>query len=65
MHIFISYHHNDLDFAENVISRLEKEGFSLWADSKLSAGEDWRMMIDLAIKDVCWPTLSRQKNRLN
>ena len=52
MHIFISYHHNDLDFAENVISRLEKEGFSLWADSKLSAGEDWRMIIDLAIKDA-------------
>jgi HEAT repeat protein len=52
MHIFISYEHNDLDFAENVISRLEKEGFTTWADNKLNAGEEWRTMIDLAIKNA-------------
>ena len=38
MHVFISYHHNDLDFAENVVSRLEKEGFTTWADDKLKSG---------------------------
>lgn len=52
MHVFISYHHNDLDFAENVIHTLEKEGFTTWADDKLQAGEDWRTMIDLAIKNA-------------
>jgi HEAT repeat protein len=50
-HVFISYMREDLDFAENVISRLEKEGLSTWADKRLHAGEDWRMMIDLAIKN--------------
>lgn len=49
--VFISYMHEDQDFAENVISRLEKAGFSTWADERLHAGEDWRTMIDLAIKN--------------
>ena len=52
MHVFISYHHNDLDFAENIVSRLEKEGFTTWADDKLKVGEDWRTMIDLSIKNA-------------
>src|SRR6266567_3712535 len=49
--VFISYMHEDLDFAENVIRRLERAGFSTWADERLRAGEDWRTMIDLAIKN--------------
>src|SRR5437764_14170014 len=51
-HVFISFKHEDLDFAENVISRLEKVGFSTWADDKLRAGDDWRTTIDLAIKNA-------------
>ena len=51
-HIFISYKNEDLDFAENVISRLEKEGFTTWADSKIGAGEEWRTSIDLAVKNA-------------
>ena len=47
-HVFISYKNEDLAFAENVISRLEKAGFTTWADSKIGAGEEWRTAIDLA-----------------
>ena len=50
-HVFISYRHEDIDFAENVISRLEREGFTTWADSEIGAGEEWRTSIDLAIKN--------------
>jgi len=51
-HVFISYKNEELDFAENVISRLEKAGFATWADSNIGAGEEWRTAIDLAIKDA-------------
>lgn len=49
-HVFISYKTEDLDFADNVRSRLEKEGFSVWIDSEIAAGEEWRNAIDTAIK---------------
>lgn len=50
-HIFISYRHDDVDFAENVKHRVEKAGFDVWMDSdKLNAGEDWREGIDQGIK---------------
>ena len=51
MHVFVSYKNEDLDFAENVISRLEKAGFTTWTDLKIGAGEEWRNAIDLAIKN--------------
>jgi CheY-like chemotaxis protein len=47
--VFISYKREDVDFAENVSSRLEREGFDVWADSKIAAGEEWRNAIDIAI----------------
>jgi HEAT repeat protein len=50
-HVFISYHHNDGDFAEVLINRIEKAGFETWVDNdRLHAGEDWRAEIDQAIK---------------
>jgi hypothetical protein len=51
-HVFISYKNEDLDFADNVISRLEREGFTTWSDLKIGAGEEWRNSIDLAIKNA-------------
>src|SRR6266571_9375290 len=51
-HVFISYKHEDQDFAENLIGRLEKAGFTTWADYKISTGEEWRTAIDLAIKNA-------------
>lgn len=50
-HVFISYQHDDVDFAENLKHRVEKAGFEVWMDSdRLSAGEDWREGIDQGIK---------------
>ena len=51
-HVFISYMRENIDFAENVSSRLEREGFAIWADSKIAAGEEWRTAIDTAIKNA-------------
>lgn len=48
--IFISYCKDDCDFAENIKTRLEKEEISVWHDSTLVAGEDWRNSIDNGIK---------------
>lgn len=51
-HVFISYRNEDIDFAENVISRLERAGFTAWIDSEIGAGEEWRTAIDLAVRDA-------------
>src|SRR5262245_9520703 len=50
-HVFICYHHNDGDFAENLRSKIEAAGISAWMDDRLRAGEDWRVEIDKAIKE--------------
>jgi CheY-like chemotaxis protein len=47
--VFISYKKEDVDFAENLSSRLEREGSDVWADSKIAVGEEWRNAIDVAI----------------
>src|SRR6266487_1190002 len=52
-HIFISYKHEDSDFAEVLINKLEKAGCKTWVDSdQLHIGEDWRTGIDEAIKNA-------------
>jgi hypothetical protein len=49
--IFVSYAHNDYDFAEVLKANLEQNGFGVWLDSsKLQAGQDWRQGIDDGIK---------------
>ena len=52
-HIFISYQHEDAEFAENLIHRIKDAGFDLWVDSEnLRAGEEWQVRIDQAIKSA-------------
>ena len=52
-HIFISYQHDDSDFAELLIQRVEKAGFVTWIDNgQLHAGDDWRATIDQAIQEA-------------
>jgi CheY-like chemotaxis protein len=52
-HVFISYKHEDGDFAENLSNRVGNEGFKTWVDdNRLHAGEDWRAEIDQAIKNA-------------
>ena len=49
-HVFISYKHEDDDFAANLIRKVEDAGFKTWMDhDHLRAGEDWREAIDQAI----------------
>ncbi len=52
-HIFISYKHEDGDFAENLVYKIKEAGFQTWVDNDLNAGDDWRTKIDQAIKDAC------------
>ena len=51
--IFISYHHNDGDFAENLNTKLRESGFDTWMDEAgLACGDDWRTEIDHAIGEA-------------
>lgn len=49
--VFLSYKHDDGDFAQILRDRIEKAGFAGWIDDNLQAGEDWREMIDRAIRE--------------
>lgn len=51
-YVFISYENKDIDFAENLIGRLERAGFPAWIDNEIGAGEEWRTEIDLAIRNA-------------
>jgi TIR domain len=51
MHVFVSYKREDVDFAENVMSRLKAKGFQTWSDHKIGAGEEWRTAINSSIKN--------------
>lgn len=50
--IFISYKHDDGDFAELLKQKIERAGYTVWLDDNIQAGEEWREMIDLAIRDA-------------
>lgn len=49
-HIFISYSHNDDDFATELESRLEAKGIDAWTDHDLEVGDNWKEGIDAAIE---------------
>jgi tetratricopeptide (TPR) repeat protein len=52
--VFISYQHDDGDFADVLIQKVKEAGFSTWIDNdQLQAGTDWREGIDHAIKESC------------
>jgi HEAT repeat protein len=51
--IFISYHHNDGDFAEILRQRLKDNDFDVWmSEAALTCGDDWRAEIDQAIEEA-------------
>lgn len=51
-HVFVSYKHEDDDFAGMLIRQLQVAGFAVWIDTEqLRAGENWRESINLAIKE--------------
>jgi hypothetical protein len=51
-HIFISHCHDDSDFAEILHSKLSQAGFTVWRDTAIRGGEDWRNEIDQGIKEA-------------
>jgi hypothetical protein len=45
--VFISYSSADADFAENLSTKLQQNGFDVWLDQgSLYAGDDWREGVD-------------------
>jgi HEAT repeat protein len=51
-HVFVSYKHNEKEFADALIEQLQGAGFNIWLDTEqLRAGENWRESINHAIKD--------------
>ena len=51
-HIFISYYHEDGDFADSLSGRLKENDFDVRMDASLTCGDDWRAEIDKAIKEA-------------
>ncbi len=51
-HVFVSYCHDDADFAHTLDDEVRKAGFATWRDLNLNAGENWRDGIDDGIKDA-------------
>ncbi len=50
-HVFVSYSHEDNDFAQLLRTELQNAGIQTWlAQENLKAGEDWREGIDEAIE---------------
>lgn len=50
--VFISYCHEDGDFSDTLRSKLEAAGIPTWQDTDLYGGQQWRVEIDLAIRDA-------------
>jgi HEAT repeat protein len=49
-HVFISYCHEDADFAHVLEDQLKQSGFAVWKDRELRAGDDWHVEIESAIR---------------
>lgn len=48
--IMISYAHKDVAFAQEVVTALKAAGFTVWIDTQLIPGADWRAGIANAIE---------------
>ena len=49
-HVFISYAHEDRSYAKKMAAVLEAEGWPVWWDHEIHAGEAWRREITKALK---------------
>ena len=67
MDIFISYSRNDRERVNHIAKALEAEGYSVWWDRDIRAGEEFDHVIDKAIKSakaivVIWSKDSTRSN---
>jgi TIR domain len=65
--IFISYKREEQATARKLADALEKEGFSVWWDPKLRAGDDFDKVIEAVLNEsrcviVLWSELSVQSD---
>jgi HEAT repeat protein len=51
-HVFVSYSHEDADFAQVLGGKLRDAGLSVRMDFDLGAGENWRVEIDADLRDA-------------
>jgi formylglycine-generating enzyme required for sulfatase activity len=51
-HIFISYSHNDTDYAHRLADTLQAEGFDVWIDARIDYGSQWPLEIQKQL-DSC------------
>lgn len=51
-HIFISYSHNDQEYADKLREALQNEGFEVWIDDRIDYGDEWPMIIQERL-DAC------------
>jgi len=50
--VFVSYSHEDRPVAKRFAESLEREGFSVWWDQSISAGETFDKVTEKALKDA-------------
>lgn len=51
-HVFISYKHEDLAFAQELTLFAQRMGVPIWLDTNIQPGEEWREAIDKAIAEA-------------
>ncbi|MBI1338859.1 TIR domain-containing protein [bacterium] len=49
--IFVSYRRSDRAFVDQLVQRLQARGVSVWYDSQIEGGDDWREKIVAALTD--------------
>ena len=50
-HVFISYSHQDSDYAKKYAAELERRGFDVWIDERIDYGDRWFKEISKEIRD--------------
>jgi formylglycine-generating enzyme required for sulfatase activity len=50
--VFVSYKHEDRDYASAIVNMLEREGFSVWWDERITPRTEWDTAIDRAIESA-------------
>lgn len=51
--VFISYARQDRETASRLAKRLEAEGWTVFWDSRLRTGDDWRRVIETKVRSAC------------
>lgn len=51
-HVFISYSHQDTDYAHKLAREMEDKGFTAWIDERIDYGDEWLLKLETQI-DSC------------